>query len=63
MTAVDFLVHSQLSKNGGELLSLSRDAAGWEWMCFLRRLGRGRRRWKHKTDQFYVSMTAQVEVA
>lgn len=33
MPAVDFLVHSQSSKMTASC-SLSRDAAGWEWMSF-----------------------------
>ena len=55
MPAVDFLMHSQSLKNDGELLSLSRDAAGWEWMSFfVRRLVPG---------QAYVSRTLNEEAA
>lgn len=42
MPADKFLVHSRFSNTGGELLSISRDAAGWEWMSFfVRRLEPG----------------------
>ena len=52
MPAVDFLVHSQLSKTGGELLSLPRDAAGWEWMSFfVRRLMPGEAYGSHSQNE------------
>src|SRR5581483_8218503 len=41
MTETDVLVHSEKSgpEKGGELLPLTRDQAGWEWMSFfVRRL-------------------------
>jgi 5-deoxy-glucuronate isomerase len=42
MSADEFLVHSRSSSETGELLSLSRKAAGWEWMSFfVRRLSPG----------------------
>jgi len=34
MNGSDFLVHSVAPNSNGELLSLPREAAGWEWMSF-----------------------------
>src|SRR5436305_971677 len=42
MSAPQYLVHSDSSNKRGDLLSLSRDAAAWEWMSFfIRRLQPG----------------------
>ena len=43
MSPQDFLVHSRrLADGAGDLLSLPREVAGWEWMsCFVHRLAPG----------------------